>query len=59
MEGARILIADDASFMRQELKRILEEDEDTEVVGEARDGIEVVELFEKLKPEIVFMEYDQ
>lgn len=51
----RILIADDASFMRQMIRDIIEP-EGYEVVGEASDGMEVVEKFRKLRPDLVMMD---
>jgi len=52
---ARVLIADDASFMRQMIREIIEP-EGYEVVGEATNGIEAVESFEQLHPDIVTMD---
>jgi two-component system chemotaxis response regulator CheY len=52
---SRILVADDASFMRQMIREIVES-EGYEVVGEAADGIEAVDLFKQLNPEIVTMD---
>jgi len=52
---ARVLIADDASFMRQMIREIIEP-EGYEVVGEATNGIEAVEQFEELHPDIVTMD---
>ena len=51
----RVLIADDASFMRQMIRDIIES-EGWEVVGEASDGFEVVEKFKKLHPDVVMMD---
>ena len=51
----RVLIADDASFMRQMIRDIIEP-EGFEVVGEAADGVEVVEKFRKLHPDLVMMD---
>jgi two-component system chemotaxis response regulator CheY len=51
----RVLIADDASFMRQMIRDIIEP-EGFEVVGEAADGVEVVEKFSKLHPDLVMMD---
>ena len=51
----RILIADDASFMRQMIREILEP-EGFEIVAEASDGVEAVEQYEAVKPEIVTMD---
>jgi two-component system chemotaxis response regulator CheY len=52
---ARVLIADDASFMRQMIREIIEP-EGYEVVGEATDGMEAVEQFESLHPDLVTMD---
>jgi two-component system chemotaxis response regulator CheY len=51
----RVLIADDASFMRQMIRDIIEP-EGWEVAGEAADGFDVVEKFEKLQPDVVLMD---
>jgi two-component system chemotaxis response regulator CheY len=51
----RVLIADDASFMRQMIRDIIEP-EGYEVVGEASDGVEVVEKFRELRPDLVMMD---
>ena len=51
----RVLIADDASFMRQMIRDIIEP-EGFEVVGEASDGVEVVEKYKKLRPDLVMMD---
>ena len=52
---ARILVADDASFMRQMIREIVEA-QGHEVVGEASDGDEVVEEFKRLHPDVVTMD---
>jgi len=52
---ARILVADDASFMRQIIRDILES-EGHEVVAEASDGIQAVEEFKKHHPDLVTMD---
>jgi two-component system chemotaxis response regulator CheY len=52
---ARVLIADDASFMRQMIREIIEP-EGYEVVGEATDGVEAVEQYQELHPDIVTMD---
>ena len=51
----RVLIADDASFMRQMIRDIIDS-EGYEVVGEATDGLEVVETYQKLHPELVMLD---
>lgn len=51
----RVLIVDDAAFMRVCLRRILEGN-DFEVVGEAKNGLEAVSKYCILKPDIVTMD---
>jgi two-component system, chemotaxis family, chemotaxis protein CheY len=51
----RILIADDLSFMRMVQREILEENGYI-VVGEASDGIEAVDKFKSLKPDILILD---
>jgi two-component system chemotaxis response regulator CheY len=52
---ARILVADDASFMRQIIRDILES-EGHEIVAEASDGIQAVEEWKKQRPDLVTMD---
>ena len=52
----RLLVADDHAILRQGLKRILEEEPDMEVVGEAGDGTEAVKLAQELHPDVVIMD---
>lgn len=52
----RILIADDHQVVRQGLRTFMELQADFEVVGEAGDGVTVVEMTRKLKPDIVLMD---
>ena len=52
----RILLADDHGILRAGLRNLLNAEEDLEVVGEASDGAEVLELAERLQPEIILMD---
>ena len=52
---ARILIADDASFMRSSLKYILENAKH-EVVGMAKGGQEAIDLYGRLKPDVLTLD---
>jgi len=52
----RILITDDHLVVREGLRLILETAEDIEVVGEAMDGAECLELVPTLKPDVVLMD---
>ncbi|EKQ57439.1 MULTISPECIES: response regulator [unclassified Clostridium] len=51
----KVLIVDDAAFMRLSLKTMLEKN-DFEVVGEACNGLEAVQNYMNLKPDIVTMD---
>src|SRR5919199_1922873 len=53
---ARVLIADDHILVRDGYKLMLEHEEGLEVVGEASNGREAVELCRKLRPELVLMD---
>lgn len=50
------IIADDEDLARAELKYLLDEIGDVEVVGEASNGLEAVELIRKLDPAIAFLD---
>ncbi|MCM3706438.1 response regulator [Cytobacillus firmus] len=52
---ARIIIVDDAKFMRVTLSSILKK-ADHEIVGEGENGKEGVDLFVNLKPDLVMMD---
>jgi two-component system, chemotaxis family, chemotaxis protein CheY len=52
---AKILIIDDAKFMRMTLKNILEK-ANHQVIGEGENGIQAVELYRKLQPDLVIMD---
>jgi len=56
MKRIRILLADDHAVVRQGFKMILGAQSDMEIVGEAGNGREAVELAESLKPDIVVMD---
>ena len=49
----RILLADDQQVVRQALRCLIEREADLEVVGEASDGLEVLPLAERLKPDVL------
>ncbi len=52
----RVLLADDHAVLREGMRSLLEREKDLEVVGEASDGEEAVELVSELKPAVVLMD---
>ncbi|MFC0431807.1 response regulator transcription factor [Kutzneria buriramensis] len=52
----RVLIADDQAMIRAGIAMILAAQDDVEVVGEAVDGMQAVELAGKLAPDVVLMD---
>ena len=52
----RVLIADDHSVVRQGLRMFLGTDPELEIIGEARDGAEALDLSRKLCPDVVLMD---
>ena len=55
-EPLRVLIADDHRLFAEALEAILVGDERIEVVGQASDGSQAVELARKLDPDVVLMD---
>lgn len=51
-----VLLTDDQSMIRSGLRALLEAEDDIEVVGEAGDGAEALELARRLRPHIVVMD---
>ena len=52
----KILIVDDSATQRQVLREMLAQDPEFEVVGEAADGLEALELCHRLQPDLVTMD---
>ncbi|HPU25187.1 MAG TPA: response regulator transcription factor [Phycisphaerae bacterium] len=52
----KILIADDHQLVRVGIRRLLEDEKDFKVIGEAADGKEAVELAKKLNPDVILMD---
>ncbi|MGE5550306.1 MAG: response regulator [Bacteroidota bacterium] len=53
--GNRVLVVDDAAFMRMMIKDILRKG-GYQVIGEAEDGVRAIEKYRELKPDLVTMD---
>jgi DNA-binding NarL/FixJ family response regulator len=51
--GMRVLIVDDHTMLRESLAGALQAEGDIEIVGQAADGIEALDLAERVRPDIV------
>src|ERR1700712_1635531 len=56
MATLRVLVAEDSPTARRLLVALMNADPELEVVGEARDGAEAIELCKKLRPDLVTMD---
>ena len=56
--ATKVLIVDDSTFFRKRLKEIVESDPTMQVVGEAKDGKEGVDLTQKLHPDVITMDVE-
>ena len=56
MTPIRIVLADDHTIIRSGLRLLLDQQSDFQVVGEASDGREAVELISKLHPEVAVLD---
>ncbi len=52
----RVLIADDHKLIREGYRALLKGENDIQVVGEARDGLEALELIQQLNPDILLLD---
>jgi two-component system LytT family response regulator len=56
MKRLRSLLIDDEPNARMRLRRLLKDEEQVEIIGEAKDGLEAVTEIERLKPDLVFLD---
>jgi len=52
----KVILADDHQIMREGLRSVLEKQKDMEVVAEAKNGREAVELSQELSPDVIVMD---
>ena len=57
MEPIRILIADDDAGMRLVMRKLVDQADAYELVGEAVDGKQLIEMYDQLHPEVICLLY--
>ena len=55
-EKISVLLVDDHSLVRRGFRRILEDEPDITVAGEAGDGLQAIKLAEELRPKVIVMD---
>ena len=56
MAQYNIVLADDHILVRQGIKKIIQEDGDMQVMAEAGDGLELMEILQKITPHLVILD---
>lgn len=56
MTNIKVLLVDDHSLFREGVRSLLEDQDDIEIVGEAEDGLEAIQLANSLKPAVILMD---
>lgn len=56
MNSIRVLVVDDERIARDGLRRLLCDDSEIEIVGEAADGKAAIEAIQALKPDVIFLD---
>ncbi len=54
----RVLVADDSAFMRTALTRMIESDTELQVVGQAQDGAQALEMAAALNPDVITLDIE-
>jgi two-component system, NarL family, response regulator NreC len=56
MAKCKIVLADDHALIRQGLKKLIEENKSLEVVGEAGDGLELLDVLDSITPDLIILD---
>lgn len=58
MRQTRVLVVDDSALVRRTVRALIEQDTRFVVCGQARDGVEAIQLAERLAPDVVTLDLD-
>jgi two-component system, chemotaxis family, chemotaxis protein CheY len=56
MKPISVVVCDDVPELRRLLREVLEEGDEMQVVGEAEDGREAIDVIERLQPDVVVLD---
>jgi len=56
MAGYTIILADDHVMFREGVKRIIEQSQEVRIIGEANDGLELLDFLKKSSPDLVILD---
>jgi len=56
MAKCKIVLADDHVLIRQGLKKLIEENKSLEVIGEAGDGLELLDVLDSITPDLIILD---
>ena len=56
MKSYKIVLADDHTLFRHGIRRIIEDVKDLRIVGEAKDGLELLDLLKTVSPDLVILD---
>jgi DNA-binding NarL/FixJ family response regulator len=56
MDAYTIILADDHAMLREGIRKIIERTEEARIIGEANDGLELLELLKKSSPHLVILD---
>ncbi|WP_022851731.1 protein-glutamate methylesterase/protein-glutamine glutaminase [Limisalsivibrio acetivorans] len=58
MSKVRVVVVDDSAFMRKAIESMIAKDPDIEIVGQARNGFEAVDMAKKLRPDVMTLDIE-
>ncbi len=56
MAKCKIVLADDHALIRQGLKKLIEENNSLEVIGEAGDGLQLLDVLDSVTPDLIILD---
>ncbi|MBI5144922.1 MAG: response regulator transcription factor, partial [Candidatus Omnitrophica bacterium] len=56
MSNIRVFLCDDHTLFRQGMRKLLELEQDIQIVGEASNGLQMLDLLKKTGPDVILMD---